>query len=149
MRLATALLLAAALQAAEPIAGTWHLKRQEVAGQETASRPLTLHITASGDTLAFEYAVVVNQRQQVSLRFAARLDGSPADVKDAADRKIGTARLTRAGPSRYLLQLEGPNRPTSAGSLTVSADGKTLTSESDAAPPGGAKVRTMQVFERQ
>lgn len=145
------LLLCTLLQAsaAEPIAGKWLLKSQQVAGQERSSRPLTLRITQSGDVLEFEYAVIVNQKQEISLRFAARLDGSEADVKDPAGRKIGTAKVSHFGPGQYLVMLQGPNRPTSSGRMTLSNNGKTLVSEADATAAGGAKTHTVQVFERQ
>lgn len=134
---------------AEPITGTWRLKSQQVAGQERGSRPLTLRITQSGDALEFEYSVTVNQKQQISLRFSARLDGSDGDIKDPAGRKIGTAKLSRFGSSQYLVTMQGTNRPTSSGRLILSGDGKTLTSEADASMPGGAKTHTTQIFERQ
>jgi len=143
------LILALHAWAAEPIAGTWKLKSQQVSGRDTASRPLTLRITQSGDTLEFEYSVPVNQKQEVSLTFAARLDGTLADVKNSAGRKIGTAKVTRFGSSQYLVMLEGPNRPTSNGRMTVSNGGKTLTSEADATIPGGTKLHTVQIFERE
>ncbi len=151
MKRGVVLLLCAALYAwaAEPIAGKWLLKSQQVAGQERGSRPLTLRITQSGDVLEFEYSVTVNQKQEISLKFAAKMDGSEAEVKNAEGRKIGTAKVSRFGPSQYLVMLEGPNRPTSSGRMTLSKDGKTLTSEADATVPGGAKAHTTQVFERQ
>ena len=151
-RPAAILLLAGAfLQAwaAEPIAGKWLLQSQQVNGRSTTSRPLVLRITPAGDTLEFEYSVAVNQKQEVSLRFTARLDGSAAEVTNSAGRKIGTARVARGGPSQYLVQLEGPNRPTSSGKMTVSGNGKTLVSESDATAPGGDRLHTIQTFERQ
>ena len=135
--------------AADSIAGTWLLRSQEVAGQKTSSRPLTLRIAQSGNTLEFEYSVTVAQKREVSLRFTAPLNGAEGDIRNSAGQKIGTVRLTRAGASQFLLSLEGPNRPTSAGKLSVSADGKTLTSESDAVAAGGTKTHTVQIFERQ
>ena len=135
--------------AAEPIAGKWLLKSQQVAGRDTASRPLTLRIDQSGDLLEFEYSVAVDQKQEVSLRFAARLDGSPANVKDSAGHTIGSAKVTRGRASEYLVTLEGPHRPTSSGKMTVSNNGTTLVSESDATAQDGAKLHTVQTFERQ
>jgi hypothetical protein len=143
------LLLIAPVRAAEPISGKWLLKSQQVNGRETASRPLTLNVTQKGDLLEFEYSVPSNQKQEVSLRFGGRLDGSPADVTNSEGRKIGTARITRGGVSEYLLTLEGPNRPTSSGKMTVSPAGRTLISESDATGRGGDKLHTVQTFERQ
>jgi hypothetical protein len=133
------------LWAGEPITGEWRLKSQLVNGRETASTPLTLRIAQSGDLLDFAYSVATD----VSLRFAARLDGSPADVKSSDGRKIGTARVTRAGPSTYLVALEGPRRPTSSGKLTLSGNGKTLVSESDTTAQDGVKLHTIQTFERR
>jgi hypothetical protein len=137
------LVACAGLQAAEPIAGTWTLKSQQVNGRDTPSPPLTLRITQSaGDGLQFEYS------SKDSVRFAARLDGSPADVFNSAGKKMGTARVTRGGSLEYRVMLEGPNRPTSNGKLTISNGAKTLTSESDAVAPGGQRLHTVQVFER-
>jgi hypothetical protein len=149
--LAAVMLLGAAAQAwaAEPIAGKWILKSQQVSGRETASQPLTLRITQTADLLEFEYSVAADQKQEVSLRFAARLDGSAADVKKSDGRKIGTAKVTRAGPLQYLVTLEGPNRPTSSGKMSLTNNGKTLVSESDATAPSGVKLHTVQTFERQ
>jgi len=147
-RLAVLFLLTPPAHAAEPIAGKWFLKSQQVNGRETALRPLTLSINQKADLLEFEYSVLSNQKQEVSLRFAARLDGSPAEITNSEGRKIGTARVTRSGASEYLLMLEGPNRPTSSGKMTVSG-GRTLVSESDATSRGGDKVHTVQTFERQ
>ena len=135
--------------AAEPIEGKWLLQDQQVNGRETASRPLILRITRTGDRLEFEYSVAADQKQEVSLRFAARLDGSPAEVKNSEGRNIGTAKVTRDGPSGFRVMLEGPHRPTSSGKLMVSNAGKTLVSESDAVAPGGARLHTVQTFERQ
>lgn len=135
---------------AEAIAGSWLLKTQQVAGEEApVSRPLTLRVTASGDALQFEYSVTAGQKQEISLRFTARLNGAEADVKNFAGTKIGTARVTRGGASTYLITLQGANRPTSSGKMTVSNNGKTLVSESDAIAPGGKKTHTTQIFERQ
>ncbi|HKE24674.1 MAG TPA: hypothetical protein VKB88_20070 [Bryobacteraceae bacterium] len=133
----------AALHAAEPIAGTWVLKSQQVNGRDTPSPPLTLHVTQSGDKLQFEYSA------GESVRFAARLDGSPADVSNSAGKRMGTARITRRGPLEYRMMLEGLNRPTSSGKLTISNGGKTLISESDAVAPGGQRLHTVQTFDRR
>ncbi|MGO9258788.1 MAG: hypothetical protein ACLQU1_21080 [Bryobacteraceae bacterium] len=54
--------------AAEPIAGKWLLKSQQVSGRETASRSLTLRIAQSGDLLEFECSVAVDRKQEVSPR---------------------------------------------------------------------------------
>jgi len=152
MRLAALVLLALATQiwAAEPILGTWLLASQQVNGRDTPTpRPLTLRITQAGDLVEFEYSVAAAQKRDVSLRFAARLDGSPADVRNPEGRKIGTARVRRGGPSEYLIMLEGPNRPTSTGKMTVSADGKRLLSKSDTSGQDGTKLHTIQTFERR
>jgi hypothetical protein len=135
--------------AGEPLVGRWLLKSQQVSGQESAARPLTLDIRPVGDAFEFEYSVPLNQSRTVSLRFVARLDGTAGEVKDAQGRKIGTAKVMRGGALEYLVTLEGPNRPTASGRMKLSADRGTLVCDSDSVAPGGAKTHTVQVFTRQ
>jgi len=144
------LLLVASTQlwAAEPLSGKWVLKSQEIAGQKTDPNPLTLAITPSGKSLEFAYLVTANDAQVISLKFTSPLDGTAAEVTGVDGTKIGTAKVAKDGAS-YKVLLEGPNRPAASGQMTVSADGKTLTSESDVKTPSGMTVHTVQVFSRQ
>lgn len=141
--------MAAQAWAAEPLAGKWLLKTQEVAGQKTDPNPLVLAITASGPSLDFAYLVTVNDTQVISLKFSSHLDGTEAEITGVDGSKIGTAKVAKDGAARYKVLLEGPNRPPASGSMTVSPDGKTLTSESDVKTPSGAMVHTVQVFARE
>jgi hypothetical protein len=134
---------------AEPVAGRWLLSSQEVGGQKTDPDPLTLRITPSGTGFDFAYSIPVNDVQFVSMSFTSRLDGTEADMKDSQGNKIGTIKIARAGASQYSVALEGPNRPSASGKMTVSADGKTLTVETDSKPSGRGAVHTVQVFARQ
>jgi hypothetical protein len=145
------LLAADAVRAApEPLLGTWRLDSQEVNGQKSNAEPLTLKISQSGDKLAFAFSVPVNNVYFVSMTYTVKLDGSEADVKNAQGDKVGTIQLTPGGPSQYKMVLKGPNRPDSSGKLTVSADGKTLTSESDTVQAGGSgrSIHSKQLFSR-
>jgi hypothetical protein len=145
-----ALLLAAGqAQAADPLVGRWLLQSQEVAGKKADPDPLTLRIVQSGGALEFAYSLPVNNIQFVSLRFVARLDGSDADVQDADGRKIGTVKVSKGSASQYRVILQGRNRPTSYGTMTLSADLKTLVCESDSSAPNGTKIHTVQIFSRQ
>lgn len=146
----TVLLSVLPIQAAEPLAGRWLLVSQEVGGQKTAIEEMMLRVNPAGQALEFAYSVPVNDIQFVSLRFSARLDGSEADVTNGNGQKIGTAKVTRSGASEYRVVLQGQNRPTASGTMTVSADGKTLKSESESSARGRAGViRTVQIFSRQ
>ena len=139
------LLSTARAWAAEPLLGTWKLASQVVNGQKVDSDPLMLRIYKSGDGLEFAYSVPVNNIFFVSTTFTSvHLDGSESDVRDARGKKVGTVKITRAGPSEYKAVIEGPNRPTASSKLTVSPDGKTLTSES-----GVGTAAAVQVFSRQ
>jgi hypothetical protein len=143
----TALLMVTAARAAEPLVGVWRLERQELNGEKTDFEPLTLRIAQSGERLAFAFSVPVNNIHYVSMRYVVRLDGSEAAVKNGQGEKVGTIRMTKAGASEYKLMLKGPSRPETSGKLTVSGDGKTLTSESDAVQ-AGRPAHLMQVFSR-
>src|SRR5271165_5267680 len=116
------------LRAAEPLQGRWLLVGQEIGGQKTAVDELTLRVVPAGKTLEFAYSVPVNNIQFVSLRFAVLPDGTEAEVTNANGKKIGTVKVTRVGASQYRMVLQGQNKPTATGTITVSADGMKLTS---------------------
>jgi hypothetical protein len=140
----------AAFAAPEPLVGTWRLDSQEVNGQKANSEPLTLKITQAGDKLAFAFSVPVNDVYFVSMTYTVKPDGSEADVKNAKGEKIGTIQIMPGGPLQYKLTLKGPNRPDSSGKLIVSADGKSLISETDTVQggPGGRSMHSKQLFSR-
>jgi hypothetical protein len=140
----------AACAAPEPLVGTWRLDSQEVNGQKGNAEPLTLKVMQAGDKLAFAFSVPVNNVYFVSMTYTVKLDGSESDVKNSQGEKIGTIQVTSGGPSQYKLVLKGPNRPDSAGKLTVSPDGKTLTSETDTVQggQGGRSMHSRQLFSR-
>jgi hypothetical protein len=95
---------------------------------------MVLQVTPTGDQFTFAFSLPVNNIYFVSMSYTVRLDGSAAEVKNSQGEKIGTInKMTHGGASQYKLTIRGPNRPVSNGTLTVSADGKTLTSESDSA----------------
>lgn len=131
----------------EPLAGTWRLESQEINGEAVRFEPLTLKVTQSGERLAFAFSVPVNDIYFVSMSYTLRLDGSAADVTNGRGEKLGTIQMRSDGPSRYELVLKGPNRPDSSGKLTVSADGKSLTSEAESTQ-GGRTMHSKQVFSR-
>jgi hypothetical protein len=146
----TALLAATAFAAPEPLLGTWRLDSQEVNGQKSNSEPLTLKVSQAGDKLAFAFSVPVNNVYFVSMTYTVKLDGSEADVKNSQGEKMGTVQMSPGGPSQYKLILKGPNRPDSSGRLTISPDGKNLTSETDTvqAGPSGRSIHSKQLFSR-
>jgi hypothetical protein len=142
---AVIVLAAAALPAAEPLIGAWQLQSQEVNGAKRESEPLTLRITPAGDKFTFAFAVPLNNIDFVSMSYTVKLDGTQADVKNARGEKVGIVQITKTAPSRYKLVMKGPNKPDILGQLTVSADGKTLTSESDS-DQGGHPTHAVQRF---
>jgi hypothetical protein len=138
--------LAPSLWAAEALVGTWRLVRQELNGQTDDFEPLTLQVAQAGDRFSFAFSMPVNEIYFVSLTYTLRLDGSGADIKNANGQKIGTIQMMRSA-RQYTFNMKGPGRPESQGTLTVSADGKTLTSESDASQ-SGRPIHSKQTFKR-
>jgi len=138
--------LAPPLSAAEALVGTWRLMRQEVNGQAGDFEPLTLQVAQTGEKLSFAFSMPVNDIYFVTLTYTLRLDGSGADIKNANGQKIGTIQMTRTA-SQYTFSMKGPGRPDSQGTLTVSADGKTLISESGATQ-SGRPMHSKQTFTR-
>jgi hypothetical protein len=134
--------------AGEPLAGKWLLMHQEVAGKETTSNPLTLAITPAGKLFDFAFIVTVNEKPVVSLKFTTLLDGNASEVTGGDGKQMGTAKASRDGGS-YKVLMEGSGRPAVTTHMTVSPDGKTLTSESDVVTPSGVNVHTEQIFSLQ
>jgi len=139
---------ASPLLAAEPLVGLWRLQRQEINGTAADVEPLALQVNqARGDRLRFAFSVPMPEVYFVTITYTLRLDGSSADIMDGNNQKVGTIQMTRSGPGQYVFTMKGPNKPDSQGKLTISADGKTLTSESDATQSGRA-VHSKQIFSR-
>jgi len=143
------LLAGAPAWAADPLVGLWRLVSQEVSGQKIDADQLTLRILESGGSLDFAYSLPVNGIQFVSMRFSTKLDGSEGDVRNANGAKLGTVKVSRSGGAEYKVVLQGENRPTANGTMKISADGKTLTCESDSKSPQQENRHTVQVFSRQ
>ena len=133
--------LAPSLSAAEALVGTWRLARQELNGQAGDFEPLTLQVAQAGDKLSFAFSMPVNEIYFVSLTYTLRLDGSAADIKNANGIQMTLS------ASQYTFNMKGPGRPDSQGTLTVSADGKTLISESGATQ-SGRPMHSKQTFSR-
>lgn len=146
-----AFLLFTAVQAwaAEPLIGTWKMASQTVDGQKTDPDPVTLRVFESGGTLEFDYSVPVNNVNFVGTKFTAvRLDGSAGEIRNSHGDKIGTVKITKVGAAEYRAVIEGPSRPTATGRISISADGKTLTSDSQATAAGKGSTRAVQIFTR-
>jgi hypothetical protein len=140
-------LLATSLSAAEPLIGLWRLQHQEINGQKGEVEPLALQVSQNGDKFSFAFSVPINEIYFVTLSYTLRLNGTDADIKDANGQTIGTIQMTRGSAGQYRLVMKGAARPESQGTLTVSADGKMLISESDA-KPSGRPIHSKQTFAR-
>jgi hypothetical protein len=138
---------ASTLSAAEPLAGLWRLQRQAIDGKEGDFEPLALRISQTGDKLTFAFSVPLPDIYFVTMTYTLRLDGSSADIMNGNSQKVGTVQMTRTGRGQYVLTMKGNNKPDSQVKLTISADGKTLISESDATQ-SGRSVHSQQTFAR-
>lgn len=135
------------LGAAEALVGIWRLERQEINGQSSDIDPIAFQVSQARDTFSFVFSVPIHEIYVVTLRYTVRLDGSVADVQSGDGEKIGTIQMTRTAAGQYSLVMKGSSRPDSRGTLTVSADGKTLISESDATQ-SGRTIHSKQTFSR-
>ena len=144
------LLLVGALPAwaAEPIIGTWKMTKQEVNGQAVQGDALILRVRDLNNQVEFAYSTPINDVYFVGTKFTVKLDGSPGDVTDSKGNKVGAVKISKSGNSAYKITLTGANRPAATGTMTVSADGKTLVSESDATVPGKGNNHARQEFTR-
>jgi hypothetical protein len=132
----------------DPLVGTWRLQRQEINGEATKAEPVQLSVYQIRDSLSFAFARLINDEYVTTMGYRVLVDGTEADVKNAKGEKIGTVKLTIPAPMQYAITMGRPDRPATTGKLTLSADGKTLTSETDT-PQGDQKIHMVQVFARQ
>ncbi len=90
----------------------------------------------------------INNVYFVSMTYTVKPDGSDGEVKNSKGETMGTAQLTSSAPLEYKLTLKGQNHPDSVGKITISTDGKTLTSEQDTvqAGPTARSIHSKQVF---
>ncbi len=139
--------VASPARAAEPLVGLWRLQLQEINGQQGNAEPMALQISQAGDKLTFAFSVPMPDIYFVTTTYTLRLDGSSANIVNGNDQVIGTIQMTRGIAGQYTLTMKGPNMPDAQGTLTVSADGKTLTSESTATR-SGRTVHSKQTFTR-
>ncbi len=147
------LFLASAALAAEPIVGTWKLESQSMNGEKRDVEEMTLRVYPTGDSYEFAYSVPVNKIHFVSARFVkVHFNGTEADVQDVKNNKVGTVKITKGATTKagaeYKTVISGPGRPTAEGTLTVSADGKTLTAQTTAVIPNQHPVTSLQVYSR-
>jgi hypothetical protein len=154
MKRAAALVLSIGLQtlaspswAAEPLVGLWRLQQQEINGQATSVEPMALQISESGNELTFAFSVPLPEIYFVTVTYTLRLDGSTADIVDGSGQKVGTIRMIRSSTRQYNMTMTGPGKPDSQGKLTISADGRTLVSESEATQ-SGRSIHSKQTFTR-
>jgi hypothetical protein len=134
--------------AADGIAGTWALKRQELNGEVTQTPPVRLRIYQTADSLSFAFATLVNDAYVTSMGYRAPIDGSQAEVKNAKGEKMGTVSIKPAGATSYTITMGRPGHADTSGKLTLSADGKTLTAETETME-GQTTVRLFQQFTRE
>jgi hypothetical protein len=134
--------------AADPLVGTWLLTRQELNGDEAKAAPLQLTVYQIRESLSFAFASLVKDAFVTNMGYRVLLDGTDADVKNANGDKVGTVKMTSPRPSQYAMQLSRPNQPSTTGTLTVSADAKTLTAETDTRQ-GERVIHLKQIYARQ
>ncbi|HQZ38004.1 MAG TPA: hypothetical protein PLH72_03100 [Vicinamibacterales bacterium] len=139
--------LASPAWAAEPLVGLWRLQLQEINGQESTAEPMALQISQAGDKLTLAFSVPMPDVYFVTMTYTLRLDGSSADIVNGNGQTIGNIQMVRGGAGQYKLTMKGPNMPEGQVTLTVSADGQTLISESDATL-SGRTVHSKQTFAR-
>ena len=142
------LVLPSAVRAADALVGTWRLERQEINGESAKSAPMQLSVYEIRDSLSFAFAAQVDGQFVTTMGYRVLLNGTEADVKNAKGEKIGTVTMTIPGPMQYAITLKRPEQPATIGRLALSADGKTLTSETDT-PRGEQTIHMVQVFARQ
>jgi hypothetical protein len=129
------LLLSLPVSAAEPFNGVWKMRPSGKAAN-TIKQTITIEPVAAGEEVTTDFDF--GNGTGMSMTYVTKLDGADVPVYSSGN-VVMTLRAKRLGPNSYEGSTSGPGG-TSTYKTTISADGKTMTSESTSGPNAGRAV---------
>ena len=135
------------LQDSAPLHGTWRLNLEK--SSENPDRPykrVTLKIEPSGEGLRVVYDMVGTRGGTTHIEWLGKLDGSDYAVQ-GVDYVLTNA-YRRVDDRTYEIVVKVDGRVAAAAQVTVSADGKSLTSITTERRAQGRDITTIAVYDR-
>ena len=128
------LLLTLPVSAAEPFSGVWKMRPSGTDGN--TKQTMTVEPVAEG--LKVTTDIDFGNGQGMSMTYVTKLDGAEVPVYSSG-KVVMTVRAKKTGPNTYEGSASGPGG-TITSKTTISADGKTLTTEGTSGPNGERAV---------
>jgi uncharacterized protein (DUF2147 family) len=123
------LLLTLPVSAAEPFSGVWKMRPS---GTPAGTTKQTITIEPVADGVKVTTDIDFGNGTGMSLMYVTKLDGAEVPVYSSG-KVVMTMSAKRTGPNTYEGSTAGPGG-TSTYKTTISADGKTMTSEGTSGP---------------
>jgi len=133
--LVSVLLLAVPVSAAEPLTGVWKMRPSGTAGSTTKQ---TMTIEQVADGLKVTTVIDFGNGTGMSTTYVTKFDGAEVPVYSEG-KVVMKMRGKKTGPNTYEGSISGPGG-TSPYKTTISADGKTMTTESTSGQNLGRSV---------
>ena len=128
------LLMTLPVSAAEPFSGVWKMRPSGAPGNTTQT--ITIEPVADGVKVTTD--IDFGNGMGMSLTYVTKLDGAEVPVYSSG-KVVMTMSAKKTGPNTYEGSTGGPGG-TSTYKTTISADGKTMTSEGTSGPNPGRSV---------
>lgn len=135
--LVLALMATLPLSAADLVAGTWRMRPDPQSG----GMKQVITITEAGGGAKVDTDIDFGNGTKMSMTYTTKFDGAEVPVYSGG-KVVMTIRAKKTAPNAYEGSTTGSNG-TSTFRTTISADGKTMTSESVSGP-----IKSHTVFDR-
>lgn len=132
--LVSVLLLTLPVSAAEPFSGVW--KMRPIGTAAGVQQTMTFEPVAGGTKVTTD--IDFGNGQGMSMNYVSKFDGAEVPVYSSG-KVVMTMRAKKTGPNTYEGSVAGPGG-TTAYKTTISADGKTMTTEATSGQDPGRSV---------
>ena len=129
------LLLTLPVSAAEPLSGVWKMRPSGPAGSATKQ---TITVEQVADGVKVTTVIDYGNGTGMTMTYVTKFDGAEVPVYSSG-KVVMTMRGKKTGPNTYEGSVSGPGG-TSNYKTTISADGKTMTTESTSGQNLGRSV---------
>ncbi len=133
-----------------PLLGTWKLNvAKSKFDPGPAPKSMTRTVVAEGDGVKYTFDGVGSDGKPVSYGFSVKFDDKDNPIMGSMPAGADTISAKRLGPNSFEATLKKGGKEIGKSKVTVSADGKVTTVESQGTNASGAKTHDVQVYDKQ
>jgi len=133
-----------------PLVGTWKLNvTKSKFDPGPAPKSMTRTVEAQGDGVKYTFDGVSADGKPVAYGFSVQFDGKDNPISGSIPSGADTISAKRTDSSHFAATLKKGGKVVGTSNVTVSADGKVTTVETNGTTSTGAKSHDVQVFDKQ